>query len=464
MKRRGKLMAITMILGLVAIACGGNQAALRSAQGGAETGIAANLGSSEEGSADELAAADASGEGTSSGGQTTGSSGRGSGSTGTRSSGNGGATDIGVTATEIKIGGVWFHESYLDKYSRVVAQAVQAYFSEVNKAGGIHGRKIVYKSCSDGGDATRSVGCFKQLVEQDKVFMLGPSASWYTGSIQEQVKTWKIPFVGSFGLYLEEFENDNKYSFPAQVPVYEIARLMGKFIVEEVKPKTVAISYLNIKAAQECMAGVEKYLKDANIPVVAKASNEFDEASMDAQVIAIRKENPELVIFCNDPVNNAKFVGVAAANQGYRPPKGWIGGWPTVPDFTGLVGNNGVGHYGFSSVCYHEAAKCDADPDVKLFKSQLAKYYPGSMNKMHYYGQNLWCGSKMIVEALQAAGPNLTRSKFLEVMDSGKFNGWKCQGMEFFYKAGSRSGSRSGMMMRIDPGLKWVIARDVYKV
>ena len=58
--------------------------------------------------------------------------------------------------------------------------------------------------------------------------MLGPSVSWSTGTIQEYVKAQKIPFVGSFGLYLEEYRADNRYSFPTQVSVYEIARLFGE--------------------------------------------------------------------------------------------------------------------------------------------------------------------------------------------------------------------------------------------
>src|SRR5207249_977900 len=50
---------------------------------------------------------------------------------------NGGATDIGVTADKIRIGGVWFHESYLDRYSRVAEHATRAFFNEINRAGGV---------------------------------------------------------------------------------------------------------------------------------------------------------------------------------------------------------------------------------------------------------------------------------------------------------------------------------------
>jgi hypothetical protein len=176
----------------------------------------------------------------------------------------------------------------------------------------------------------------------------------------------------------------------------------------------------------------------------------------------MRQANPDIVAFCNDPVNNAKFVGVAARSQRYKPPMGWIGGWPTVPEFGKIVGDWGIGHYGFSSVCYHEAPECDADPDVRLFKAQVNKYYPGDLDRMHYYGQNLWCGAKMIVEALKLAGPNLTREGLLNALDSGAFNGWGCQGMQLFFKTGLRAGSRVGQMLQLDQGGHWRLVKPTY--
>ena len=375
---------------------------------------------------------------------------------------NPGATDIGVSGDKILVGGVFFHESYLDRYSRVSEHAVRAYFNDINRAGGIFGRKIDYVGCIDGGDSSRARACFKDLIENKKIFMLGPTFSWSTGTIQEYIKEKKVPFVGSFGLYLEEYQNDNLYSFPTQVPVFEIARLFGKFLIESVKPKSVGISYLNIEAAQQCMKGLETYLQKAGVQVVAKVSNEFDEPDLTPQVLKMRQANPDIVAFCNDPVNNAKFVGIAARSQRYKPPMGWIGGWPTVPEFGKIVGDWGVGHYGFSSVCYHEAPECDADADVRLFKNQMARHYPGEMERMHYYGQNLWCGAKMIVEGLKMAGPNLTRAGFLSALDSGTFNGWGCQGMKLAFKAGLRGGSRVGQMLQLDDKLHWRLVKPTY--
>ena len=376
---------------------------------------------------------------------------------------NPGATDIGVTGDRILIGSVWFHESYLDRYSRVSEHAVAGVLQRNQP--GRRRLSAARSNTSPASTAATAAGpgpASRTSSRTRKCSCSAPRASFSTGTIQEYVKAQKIPFIGSYGLYLEEYKNDNRYSFPTQVPVFDIARLFGKFLIEEVKPKSVGISYLNIEAAQECMKGLESYLSKAGVPVVAKVSNEFDEPDLTPQVLKMRQANPDIVAFCNDPLNNAKFVGVAARSQRYKPPKGWIGGWPTVPEFGKIVGDWGIGHYGFSSVCYHEAPECDANPDVKLFKAQMARHYPGEMERMHYYGQNLWCGAKMIVEALKLAGPNLTREGLLTALDSGAFHGWNCQDMQLYFKTGLRAGSRVGQMHQLDDKLRWRLVRPTY--
>src|SRR5581483_5220755 len=73
--------------------------------------------------------------------------------------GNGGATDTGVTAPTIKIGGTFFNGGYLDKYGKVSENAPRAYFDYINDSGGICGRKIQYVTCDTAGSADGTTGC-----------------------------------------------------------------------------------------------------------------------------------------------------------------------------------------------------------------------------------------------------------------------------------------------------------------
>jgi hypothetical protein len=90
--------------------------------------------------------------------------------------GNGGSTDVGVAATEIKIGGAFFNGGFLDKYSRSSEQAAAAYFNLINDNGGIYGRKIKYVTCDTQGSADGTQQCARRLVEQRSP-VLGDGAS-----------------------------------------------------------------------------------------------------------------------------------------------------------------------------------------------------------------------------------------------------------------------------------------------
>src|SRR5215218_11145374 len=47
---------------------------------------------------------------------------------------------------------------------------LEAAFAEVNKAGGVKGRKLELKSIDDGYEPTKSIEAAKKLLEEDKVF------------------------------------------------------------------------------------------------------------------------------------------------------------------------------------------------------------------------------------------------------------------------------------------------------
>jgi len=49
---------------------------------------------------------------------------------------------------------------------------LEAAFAEINKAGGVKGRKLELKSVDDGYEPTKSIEAVKKLLEEDKVFAI----------------------------------------------------------------------------------------------------------------------------------------------------------------------------------------------------------------------------------------------------------------------------------------------------
>jgi branched-chain amino acid transport system substrate-binding protein len=101
----------------------------------------------------------------------------------------------GVTPNQILIGQSITLEDGKNEYGSAVLAGVQAYLEGVNQRGGVHGRRIVLKTLDDQNQPQRAEANARQLVEQDKAFLLfasiegGPSTA-----VMKAVVDLKVPF------------------------------------------------------------------------------------------------------------------------------------------------------------------------------------------------------------------------------------------------------------------------------
>jgi branched-chain amino acid transport system substrate-binding protein len=102
----------------------------------------------------------------------------------------------GVTADEIKIGalGALTGPGYL--YGRLIMNGAEVVYNEVNKAGGVHGRKIVLVREDDRCDAASAIAAAKKLIFQHQVFMLhGGGCSNASIAARPEVEKANVPWV-----------------------------------------------------------------------------------------------------------------------------------------------------------------------------------------------------------------------------------------------------------------------------
>ncbi|HKN91330.1 MAG TPA: ABC transporter substrate-binding protein, partial [Acidimicrobiia bacterium] len=249
--------------------------------------------------------------------------------------GNGGATDTGVTATSIKIGGTFFNGGYLDKYSQVAEQAASAYFKYVNDHGGVFGRKIEYVPCDTAGTADGTQGCLRKLANDDKVFAMGPSLDFNLDTVPTFLADKKLPWVGSSGLYPEEHKSP--LMFPSQIPGADVGVHIASFAKKTLGAATIGVSYLTDGAGPSCTESIKNAASRLGYQVVVTVENSQTQGDMTQQVLKVKQANPDTVLFCNDPINNVKFIQ-AAGRVGYKPPKGWVGGFVAVEDVPKSMG------------------------------------------------------------------------------------------------------------------------------
>src|SRR5215204_2146820 len=100
----------------------------------------------------------------------------------------------GVTADTIKIGtfGALTGPGYL--YGKLPMNGVEVVFEEINKAGGINGRKLQLVREDDRCDAAAAIGAIQKLVHQDQVFaLIGGGCSNATFAARDAIEAAKIP-------------------------------------------------------------------------------------------------------------------------------------------------------------------------------------------------------------------------------------------------------------------------------
>jgi branched-chain amino acid transport system substrate-binding protein len=369
-------------------------------------------------------------------------------------SGNGGSTDIGVTATEIKIGGSFFNGGFLDKYSRSSEQAAAAYFNLINDNGGVFGRKIKFVTCDTQGSADGTQQCARRLVEQDKVFILGPTLDFNMDTVTGYVNSKKIPWVGTSGLYDAEF--DSPWVFPTQLRGGFVGNVMTTFVAKDLKKKRVAISQLRNGAGPACTKQVKGVASKLGLTVTYVAENNDTESDLTDRVIATRNTNPDVVLFCNDPVNNIKFQQ-AAARQGWKPL--FIQGFGTADDVPQAIGSSAEGMYGFTPYDHYDV-KTQA---MEEYRKVTRFYYPNTFP--FSFGVASWSGAQAVVQALTKAGPDLNRQSFM-----GALQGMKKfdvgLGLSFDFSNPNGVCPPAGhftQVKRVDGALKYVPITGLYK-
>jgi branched-chain amino acid transport system substrate-binding protein len=333
-------------------------------------------------------------------------------------SGNGGATDIGVTADTIKLGGFFIESGPVGELGITLLKAVKAVFNDVNATGGIYGRKLQLVDCDTSftsGDKPRA--CYTKLTQQDKIFAFaatGDGPAWVTAAplaCKDQ-----IPALWTDGLAQSEFVCPT--IFPTGPAGRSQSRVLLDYYIKAKKPKTVGILAQNDDIGNEWLVGAKEVLSKNGVKVVAEEKYNLGETNFTTQVTNMRFANPDFVFFSSEPLGPILFQKTAEG-QGWKPPLPSAGVTCNVSVWPKQVGN-----YSKGMICQNPWQLLSAKlPGQVEFEKNYKKYW-SDWDKRNYYTETMWIAARATVETLRRAGPNLTRARVLEVLRSGAFNGF----------------------------------------
>src|ERR1700682_4632396 len=320
----------------------------------------------------------------------------------------------GVSDTEIKIGNTGPYSGPASSYG-TIPKSMAAYYKMVNDKGGVNGRKINFISLDDAYSPPKTVEQVRRLVEQDQVLFLFNNLGTATNlAINKYTNKKKVPHicVGS---------GFHKWADPEHFPwtigwwpsYYTEGTIFGRYIKDNVPNPKVAILSQNDDAGREYIAGLKAVRgKSAKSIVVAEATYESTDTTVDSQVIALKASGANVFFNGGTP----KFVAQAirkASELDWKPVE-------IVPSTSSSVKSalQPAGleiSKGLITAQYIKDPTdptWDKDPEVVEWREFMDKYYP-SGSKSDYFNAYAAAVSASLIHVLQQAGDNLTRENIM---------------------------------------------------
>lgn len=325
------------------------------------------------------------------------------------------AADPGITDTELTIGLFGPLSGPLIGYGLDPLQAAKMLYEEVNKKGGIHGRKIKLVIEDDKCTPADLVAVVKKLVTVDKVFMLhGGSCTAAVAAAQDYVNREKVPMAMLNAAGDNAVFPPTRYVFGAfhgTQRVYGAA--LANFAVEKLKVKRAAIIVHDDDYGNANLKTVRATLERQGVEVVDAERIPPNISDVTAPMLKIRAAKPDVVISGAYPAP-AVLIAQKYAEYGMTdiPLLQATQGIPSPPTFAKNVGNpDALKNF------YHTWSFTDVGDEAtrKKYVAQYKSYYP-DRDPTPFFVSGL-PSAIAVIAALQKAGKDLTRESFVAALE-----------------------------------------------
>jgi len=320
----------------------------------------------------------------------------------------------GVTATEVKVGGIFPFSGPASSIG-LVGRGILAYVQSVNDRGGINGRKISYIAYDDAYSPPKAVEHARKLVESDEVaFMFSQLGTPGNTAVAKYLISKGVPAIAIVS-------GSNKFTNVVDFPLTTTSlvsfdtegKIYAKFLTRTLPNAKYAILYQNDDLGKDYVNAFRTLLKGEFDKKVVAAAYEINDPTVDSQVVNLKSSGAEALLVAGTP----KFAAQAirkASEIGWKPtillnyPSSSVGATlkPAGLDkSTGVI----VGTITMDPT----DAQWDNNEGMKNFRAFVDKYMPGidiaDTNYLFGYTQ------AMLLETLiRQCGNDLSRENIIK--------------------------------------------------
>ena len=330
------------------------------------------------------------------------------------------ASDVGVTPTTITIGNIVSKTNPFDPRAFVGPQyGLQAFVNWTNAHGGVHGRKLILKTCDDQGSGQANNSCVHQLIDSDHVFALVSNAILtYSGA--DYVNSKAVPDMGSqpidnaynkyphlWDIYGEDYPRDGKQ-------VGFNGKLMGggevyKYFSQRFPkvPKVAGVVEYNQEASQRFGDSIAAGLQHEGYKVIKKVVN-FALPDYDSVAIDFKNNNVQYVYDTIDRGGNVRLCKALDDNRVHITAKVL-----TTQSWEQSIASDYKGSPSCRNAMWATGMTRNyADTKytgVRDFRQQMSADGHGGAEDLSDWALEGWAGGQWFADAAASCGATLTR-------------------------------------------------------
>lgn len=316
-----------------------------------------------------------------------------------------GANADGVTANTILLGQSAALTGAAEALGNEMKLGAEAYFEAVNKAGGVHGRKIKLISLDDGYEPERAKANTEKLINEDKVLALFGYVGTPTSVAAMPVFTAaKVPFFGAFTGANALREPFNRYIFNVRASYFDEGEAIVDHLVR-LGIKRTAVFHQNDGYGLAGLEAIERAMKKRNLAIVGKATVERNSVDVKAAVATIAKLDAQTVVIITAYKSSAAFI--RGMNELGAPPQFWNVSFVGSKALSTELKDAGRG------VQISQVVPFPWSSGLPILREYHSRVPP---DKISFTTLEGYIAAAVFVEALRAAGPKLDRERLLTAL------------------------------------------------
>lgn len=326
------------------------------------------------------------------------------------------SAEPGVTDTEIRVGGVASVTNPLGgKYDQAF-DGVKAYFDKVNSEGGVNGRQLKLVSERDDKVASNKDEV-RGLLEQDNVFAVLPVATLLFTGADELVAAGVPTFGWTINPEWQGSADNPKANLFGQAGSYlclGCEQPAVPYIAKEAGKSKIGLLGYAVPQSSQCVDGYDKsftkYGDEAGASVVFKDSSlSYGTTDFSVQVAKMKDAGVDMVVTCID-TNGVVGLAKELKKQDVKA----IQYLPNAYDQELLdeYGDLFEGSYLYTSFLPLESD--EPSQGMKDYRKWIEKA-GGEVGENSLVG---WLNAALFVEGLRKAGPDFTRQKVIDAINS----------------------------------------------